>query len=883
MATVNSMLQNSPFAKLFSVDPPVDSQLQKLRDKIYSFAWSRKRRDEGKLDWVVSENGVNRNVPLRWVEEARSGLDSDSTDKRSCWLFLVNKQISADFTRFIYSVNDLDVSVDLKAVHTKQNEAKLDKIVTFLQNTNFQRYTRSARIRIHFPDNYPFQNLPAFNQHALEKIAAVLDKFQQLTHVTVRIVPRQDPEVYELRLATFPFYPMSMTNWSVRMLNSSTYTWDIVGGEQVHQLNLAWDLFRATGSLTATVHARNAAQKSTIDGDPALAAKEGVGVSSKPMVIQKKNGSQKRKGRKLRALPAATAPSVSKATSQVPSNAVSSQSSSHLPAPSKGNESVALSDHIFGPEAKSSQVQSLGAEMSIHTAGETPGYAPPVQLAAGSTHPPSPPPSLTKLKKTHGVMETSTYQINDEVVERDTAGEQRPLVAENAKHAREDPSRIEQPQMACPFSPASSCVTLGRYQTDDEAAPHTKVERTSDTVPNAKGAEADDKKLGNKKKRRNRKKVKKPRVDNTTEELPIDRNTSQMPAEAREKDETVPDDANDAREIISLMPTDWNGVIFNAKPHFPLTEIVDLSPWNGSDTLIAYTRENGSHGILPRTSDLDRLLRQKKRKAVQEKERKAERMRTKEKRQVKKMKEVLIRRKEPSDDLRRVLEDTKQLAESKQGSDLKKRLGDIAEKCLEEEVRTYPVDSSEGTDSNDEDSISPGSWSTTEEPCYPQSEYPVHHRRLDRGDSDISHQFHQPSSSDLSAKVGNRNSTPWAGFFDRDHTCQDDSQAGCQEHKELEYPSTDCTARPTSNHAHGDSHYIRVQCADQSESSSSRGSSEPPATDTASAYQNQRQGRRMEEQRLTEVLDDSDDCRSTASQYGDERLVPNPEDDSSGV
>ncbi|KKY32651.1 hypothetical protein UCDDA912_g07357 [Diaporthe ampelina] len=279
MATKDNMPQSSPLAKLFHSDARKDKELQRIRDSIYSFAWSRDRRDEAKLDWVLSENGVNRNVHLKWTDEASSGSKRNHIDGLPCWLLLVNKQISADFTRFIYSVNELDVLVDLKADHTILNEAKLDTIVKHLQNANFQCYTKSARVRIHFPDKYPFQNLPVFNQHALDNIAVALDALQQLTYLSVRVVPMQGPEVYELRLATFPFYPMSMTKWSI-----------------------------------------HDAEKSTVHINQVPGPKNVVDVPKKLVVGQKKNGSQKRKGRKLKALSAATAPSASKTTADVPSD-----------------------------------------------------------------------------------------------------------------------------------------------------------------------------------------------------------------------------------------------------------------------------------------------------------------------------------------------------------------------------------------------------------------------------------------------------------------------------------------------------------------------------------------------------------------------------------
>lgn len=202
----------SPLLKLFGVDRPgPGGSLQHIRDKIYSHAWSRTRRDSHKLDFVVSETGVNRNVP----ERLPSGEDPFASSRAAhkpppaCNLHLVNKQVFKDFARYIYTMNDLEIDVDLKALQTNDGQAALDKIGSLLRNPNFQKYTRRARLRIHFPAKYPVADLPAFNQMALDDIAFALDDFQNLDHLAIRIVPGQGALLdYELRLAAFPFYPM---------------------------------------------------------------------------------------------------------------------------------------------------------------------------------------------------------------------------------------------------------------------------------------------------------------------------------------------------------------------------------------------------------------------------------------------------------------------------------------------------------------------------------------------------------------------------------------------------------------------------------------------------------------------------------------------------
>lgn len=200
----------SPLLNLFGVDRPgPGGSLQHIRDKMYSHVWSRVRRDGSKSDFVVSENGVNRNVPERALEDPYGRRKPVLLPPPACNLHLVNKQISKDFARYIHTMNDLEVDVDLKALQTDEGQAALNKVVALLRNPNFQKHTRRARIRIHFPAEYPVANLPAFNQTALNDIAFALDDFQNLGHVAIRIVPGQGTLLdYELPLATFPFYPM---------------------------------------------------------------------------------------------------------------------------------------------------------------------------------------------------------------------------------------------------------------------------------------------------------------------------------------------------------------------------------------------------------------------------------------------------------------------------------------------------------------------------------------------------------------------------------------------------------------------------------------------------------------------------------------------------
>lgn len=288
----------SPLLKLFGPNSIVDGaevDLGKVRDRIYSYAWSRDRRDDEKLDFVVSQWGVNRNVPERFVPDTPYGTaDFLHPEKLRCNLHLVNKDISADFLRYVHSVNELEIDIDLKPDHTQQAEDELHKIVAALQNPNFQKNTEVARVRIHFPSKYPANHLHPFNQQALEDIARALDQFRELHHVVIRVVPsREEASDYELRFAAFPFYPMRMTRWALRILNLTTYNWDHVDSQRVSALDKAWELYQKTGCLSAAEH-------DCVAVSTPLPNKTAVSPAIS-MAFPNLNGSQKRKQRKLKA------------------------------------------------------------------------------------------------------------------------------------------------------------------------------------------------------------------------------------------------------------------------------------------------------------------------------------------------------------------------------------------------------------------------------------------------------------------------------------------------------------------------------------------------------------------------------------------------------
>lgn len=292
----NRRTRTSPLMKLFAPNPIVNGaevDLRKIRDLIYSYAWSRERRDDQKLDFVVSQWGVNRNVPERFFPDTPYGTSAfQNPEKLRCNLHLVNREISADFRRFVYSANDLEIDINLKPNPTTQAETELQKVVDLLQNPNFLKYTQIVRVRIHFPSKYPTNDLPWFNHRVLDNIARTLDEFRQLRYLTVRVVPAQEQSLdYELRSVAFPFYTMRMTRWSIRVYNPITRKWDLVEGEQVQALDQAWELYQKTGSLSI-VKRDGLTVKTTSSKDNSPCPVTNLAGTSNM------NGSQKRKHRK---------------------------------------------------------------------------------------------------------------------------------------------------------------------------------------------------------------------------------------------------------------------------------------------------------------------------------------------------------------------------------------------------------------------------------------------------------------------------------------------------------------------------------------------------------------------------------------------------------
>ncbi|KUI71052.1 hypothetical protein VM1G_07052 [Cytospora mali] len=711
----------SPFMKLFGDDP--DGEFQKIRNKIYSYVWSRDRRDEGKLDWVLSQNGINRNVPERFIEGTPyESVAFKSIRELPCWLILANKEISADFTRYIYSINDLEVDVDLKANHTAQSEAHLSKIITLLQNPNFVRYTQNLRVRIHFPDKYPFQDLPSFNRHALEGIATTLNGFEQLKHLVVRIVPMQGPRDYELRLAAFPFYPMSLTNWSIHMFNDTTSNWDIVSGEQIHRLNLAWTAYQATGSLTAKVNS-GGAEKNEVSGGQSLDGEEMDNLPKEPVAVLNKNGSQKRKSRKMRAVSAMA--TSTRSASATPSVAASSRLSSPDPAPVKTDGASPSSGMKLPGDRAPSRFRSSDFEPFREPSDNCSSTDVSVISAAGLSPPPSPPQSPVKNLVTE--IPAKPSEVSPDKRQRTAITPPTPKVDSTAKS--KELTEFMLSQTSKPPSPASSSATLGRSQDGFENLP-TTAGVSDGAIPTADGV--DSKEPLQKKKRRNRKKSKKPKVAdsaNTSVECAEDQMATagvQLNEGEGENDVSPPKKAGITEEQLCFL-REMEGLqrqcghtLWYATPKqdIPLSELADIKPYSASHCLAV--KADGSHYIIYRTQEVNRYLRQQERIAASELEKDAQRMKTKEKRQSKKVKEVLIRRRGPLNNLRREAEDTKQPKAGKDSNNL--------EKIVKE------------SGNNEFDNID------YDDECYPRVEEPICHDYLDPQS-----QYGHPQSSQSAA------------------------------------------------------------------------------------------------------------------------------------
>ncbi|EOO00956.1 hypothetical protein UCRPA7_3562 [Phaeoacremonium minimum UCRPA7] len=309
------------FRKLF----PADSHLfaggvtgrsvADVRRLIYAQVWSRERRDDFKSDFVVSEYGIDRNVmQYSHYYDQQGYLRRETHYRNRPNLLFVNKQISDDLLQFVYSINTLEIDVDLKSRDTPDARTSFNNIIARLRgNPYFQRFTQALRVRIHFPDDYPRHNLPAINQAILEEISGFIDGCQSLSALQIHVVMMEGMNDYELRYAAFPFYPLKFTGWNISVLNLQTYRFDRVQNEEVHHLNKAWDHYIAHGTLTAKIPQSQSKMSHvpTRPGSPESMTPQNGGSQNggsqnggtqeaalKERATKNKNGSKKKKARK---------------------------------------------------------------------------------------------------------------------------------------------------------------------------------------------------------------------------------------------------------------------------------------------------------------------------------------------------------------------------------------------------------------------------------------------------------------------------------------------------------------------------------------------------------------------------------------------------------
>lgn len=640
----------SPLLKLFnpdSIGPPGNVRsLRHVRDKIYSYAWSRDRRDDHKLDWVVTQWGFNRNVPERYIPDTPYGTAAfQRLHELPCNLHLVNKQISEDFTRFIYTVNDLEIDVDLKAVYSKQGEAGLQKIVSLLQNPNLQKYTQTARIRIHFPNDYPANNLPTFNQRALEDIAWSLDSFQQLSHLAVRVVPAQGALLdYELRVAAFPFYPIRMTYWSIRTLNTTAfpYKWDLLDGQQTRLLDKAWMIYKEVGSLTAPTHpAIKKPQPARGEVGSRNIASDGEFSENQPA---KKNGSQKKKYRKKKVMSAAL--HAGDGSISASNSAVACHPGQSHPGTSSSPQPLAVGATF----AKSNLVEPAKHATSISTPKEPQvAITEPFgtgELGSASAMPPSPPPSPTQSETAGDVIarrSPSPKTADSNVLTLTAASEDNEPLADGPDEVNGAADEEANRQDSRPPSPAPSSATLGAA---NEIRATSEDAREQDGVT---GQPADytqqqkQQRQQKQKKRRNGKK--KPK------------NSKHPEAQADSARVTVPGPCEAVNgQIEDNVDLNSTGSQRAEQAASQAVEVADKSPklnlsgpntvFTPLNTSMVYFKDNdtGNSQFISRNPRVNRFIRQQERRRTDQAKRQAEQKEARDKRQSRRAKQLLLRR-----------------------------------------------------------------------------------------------------------------------------------------------------------------------------------------------------------------------------------------------
>lgn len=630
---MESSNSSSPLLKLFGSDP-IDAlgnvhPLRNIRDKIYSYAWSRNRRDSQKLDWVVSERGFNRNVPERYFPDTPHGTAAfQRLDELPCNLHLVNKQISKDFLQFIYTVNDLEIDVDLKATSTKHDNAALNKIFHILRNNSFVNFTQNVRVRIHFPAKYPINNLPAFNFDLLNDIAWSLDQFQKLDRLTVRVVPMQGPLIdYELRVAAFPFYPMRMTNWSIRTFNDtiSPCQWDILDEQQACLLDKAWAVYLESGSLTGSVDSEPVHQQHACAGN------------APSSIPTKKKDSQKRKLRKRIAITekafAGTSSSVGRPTTS--------------PGTTQSRPGMPPSVQSCDAEANSAQTTALKAASSVADADadvSAPAYNPDFAamesletLKGCSVVTASLPGTPTKRHNAEDAANSSASSTGrDSAILTPTGtSDDQNAPTQDVPQADCREHDIEQSEESLCFSEAPSSTTLD-MASDIHDAPDGGAEE-EDEDGNVATQMPDNRKkqnLATGKRRKGKKKARKASQKSTGAQKADDSfvlTNSQDQLSKESSEDTIKSLASghddDARE------SPFN--LANVELH-----IVAANP-----KLVLYQDpETGTCRILQRDLRIERILRQQERRRVDCTKRAAEQKQARDKRQTRKAKQLLLRR-----------------------------------------------------------------------------------------------------------------------------------------------------------------------------------------------------------------------------------------------
>ncbi|PSR85789.1 hypothetical protein BD289DRAFT_482490 [Coniella lustricola] len=190
-----------------------------ILETIYEYAFSRERRDASKANFVISQDGFNRNVPERETSYNENGvLVAHKIQSLACNLHLANRALSKKFLRYIYSESSLQLNIDLKCTETEQGRAHFQRISDLFCNPNIQEFTRSLRLRIHLPSAYTLPTIPRYNVEFLEEIAMQIEKMHALGSMELFVIPMNGPLHYELAAATLPFMRSKLRGlWSLHL------------------------------------------------------------------------------------------------------------------------------------------------------------------------------------------------------------------------------------------------------------------------------------------------------------------------------------------------------------------------------------------------------------------------------------------------------------------------------------------------------------------------------------------------------------------------------------------------------------------------------------------------------------------------------------------